>query len=89
MRFRIVSFFSRTVLLLIAAASLLFFSFAEAFASGSVASPSVFSSPADSALPAADDIFSNGQGSGLNATDPLLTILYNAATYGELYPCPT
>lgn len=37
----------------------------------------------------AEPLFDDASGLGLGVGEPLLTIIYDAATYGETQPCPT
>jgi hypothetical protein len=87
-RLRSVLFCFRLKTLLIAGPLFLIFSFANASASAPEAPGSALSARSELLAPAAEDLFGNDKDPGFGG-GPLLTIVYDAATYGEMFPCPT
>jgi hypothetical protein len=75
--------------LLIAGPLFLIFSFADASASAPEAPGSALSARSELLAPDAEDLFGNNKDPGFGPGGPLLTIVYDAATYGEMFPCPT
>jgi hypothetical protein len=82
-------FFLRLKTLLITGTIFLSFSFANASASAPEDPGSVLSARSELPEPAAEDLFGNDKGPGFDPGEPLLTIVYDAATHGEMFPCPT